>query len=395
MNKEIFRLVISYIIHRKTRILLTTLGIVIGIAAIVSLFSLGQGLENAITAQFSTMGSNRLMVASKGLQGPPIGTQGLTTDDEDVLKGDSDFEYVSGILWLLGKIEYNKETSYRNIQAINPENVDKEFKDMARSFYKGKGLGGSGKYSAVIGYRLAKDEFDKEIKVNSKIYIDDIPFKVVGIVEEQGDQTEDYMIRIPIEAGREVFNKPKEVNVITAVVKDGVDIERAKERATKLLEKHRGEEDFQVISPKEIQEQISSILGIVRSVLIGIAAISLLVGAIGIMNSMYTSVLERTRDIGIMKSVGARNSDILSLFLIESGIIGFIGGLIGIVIGSLLAFSVQFGATQAGFTLLKVTIDYKVMLFGLGFAFLLGMFSGILPAYRAAKLKPVDALRYE
>ena len=129
-------------------------------------------------------------------------------------------------------------------------------------------------------------------------------------------------------------------------------------------------------------------------VLVGIAAISLLVGAIGIMNSMYTSVLERTKDIGIMKSIGARNSDVLQIFLIEAGLIGFVGGVFGSALGSAMALAIGPIAKESGFPLV-ITIEIPVLLFGLLFAFIVGMISGILPAYQASKMKPVDALRYE
>ena len=152
--------------------------------------------------------------------------------------------------------------------------------------------------------------------------------------------------------------------------------------------------DFEVRTPEQILNQFSLILGVVQFILIGIAAISLVVGGIGIMNSMYTSVLERTKDIGIMKSIGATNLSILSIFLLESAILGFIGGIVGITIGSALAVIVDVIAKQAGFSILKITVDYKIILLGLFFAIIVGSISGVLPAYRASKLKPVEALRF-
>ena len=134
-------------------------------------------------------------------------------------------------------------------------------------------------------------------------------------------------------------------------------------------------------------------LAIVQIVLGGIAAISLLVGGIGILNSMYTSVLERTKQIGIMKSLGARNNNIFMVFLVEAGLIGLVGGVAGVILGSAISLAVGVIAAQAGFGLLKIIIDYKLLLFGLAFAVGMGMFSGYLPARRAAKLQPVEALR--
>ena len=214
-------------------------------------------------------------------------------------------------------------------------------------------------------------------------------------MEEIGNSQDDNSINIDFDTFREIFDAEDRVDAITATAKPGLDMDALKEKTERKLERARGDENFQVMTSANILEQVNSILGIVQFVLIGIAGISLLVGGIGIMNSMYTSVLERTKEIGIMKSVGARNSDILLIFLVESGFIGLIGGIFGVLLGTGMALAVGAIAKQAGFALLKIVIDYKILLFGLSFAFVLGMISGALPAYRASKLKPVDALRYE
>lgn len=319
----------------------------------------------------------------------------MTSDDVEVLKKINEFDYVSGILWLPATVEYNHKEGVLTVQAIPTENADKEFRDLAREFESGKGLAGAGKYSADIGYKLAKDYFDKEIKVNSKITIQGKEFRVVGIFKEQGDQSNDYSIIIPLEAGKEIFNKPKEVSAIIGTVKEGVDVEKTKTKIIKVLKKARGEEDFIVVTPAQIQEQISNVLSIVRYVLIGIAAISLLVGAIGILNVMYTSVLERTKEIGVMKAIGARNSDILGIFLVEAGFIGLVGGVIGVLVGLGMAKSVELIAGQIGFISIKVSINYLLIGLSLAFTFIVGILAGVLPALKAAKLKPAEALRYE
>ena len=171
--------------------------------------------------------------------------------------------------------------------------------------------------------------------------------------------------------------------------------DKSKENNENKLERKRDDENFQVLSASQIAEQINSVLGIIQVVLIGIAAISLVVGGIGIMNSMYTSVLERTKEIGIMKSIGARNSDILMLFLLESGFIGLIGGVFGVLLGSGIGILVGKAAASAGYGILKIKISFGLIMFGLAFAIIIGMISGALPARQASKLKPVDALRYE
>ncbi len=187
--------------------------------------------------------------------------------------------------------------------------------------------------------------------------------------------------------------------MIIAKVSSGTDIEEVAKDVKKELRKDRnleeGKEDFIVKSPTQLLESFNTILIVLQVMLIGIASISLLVGGIGIMNTMYTSVLERTQEIGIMKSIGAKNSDILTIFLFESGILGFLGGLIGVIIGIILSKTVEIIASSLGFALLKPYISIWLVIGALTFSFLIGIFSGVFPAMQASKLNPVEALRYE
>ena len=237
--------------------------------------------------------------------------------------------------------------------------------------------------------------FKDKILLRNKIKLQGHDFRVVGVLKPVGNQQDDNTIYIPLETFREIFNqKNEEVGFISAQVKPGVDILSLQEKVERILKRERDNENFQVVTPTQILEQINTILGVIQSVLVGIAAISLLVGGIGITNSMYTTVLERTKDIGIMKSIGATNSSILLIFLLESGLMGLVGGIFGVILGTLISYGISTFSTQAGFKLL-FEINLPLILFGLFFAFIVGTFSGVLPARQASKLKPVDALRYE
>jgi putative ABC transport system permease protein len=236
--------------------------------------------------------------------------------------------------------------------------------------------------------------FDSKLKLGSKIEIEDGEFKIIGILKEIGNSQDDNQINIPLETAREIFNKTDDVDAIIAQVKSPDDIPILQEEIEKELESKRDDTNFQVVTATQILEQIGEILGIIQFVLIGIAAISLVVGGIGIMNSMYTSVLERTKDIGIMKAIGAKNLDIFEIFLIESGLIGLVGGLFGTTLGSFVAVIIGEFSKNAGF-LLNIKIEPLVLAFGLLFSFVAGIASGVLPAMQAARLKPADALRYE
>ena len=192
-----------------------------------------------------------------------------------------------------------------------------------------------------------------------------------------------------------LFGKEDVANVFVVQTTEGADTERVAEKITEKLLKSMEEEEFQVFTPEQLLKQIGAILGVIQIVLASIASISLLVGAIGIMNSMFTAVLERTREIGVMKAIGAGRKDILVLFVVEAGSLGAVGGIVGTAIGTLFAYAVEYGAHLADYYLFSVHADPVLMLEVILFSFVLGAVAGFIPAYRAAALKPVEALRYE
>ena len=394
MISEYFLLAINSIIHRKLRSWLTIIGIIIGVAAIISLITISRGLESTIQEQFETFGANKILISSRGFQGPGTLSQGLTIDDVDTIEKISGFEYVIPAIFRQTEIEHNKETGFTFISSIPSENYEEFYEDSGIELREGRVIKDNEKFSAIIGSRAAEEMFSKELRIGSKIEINKQEFKIVGILKEIGNSQDDNQINIPLETAREIFNEPDHVDTIIAQAKSSTEIPELQRRIERELEQKRDDTNFQVLTATQIAEQIGEVLGIIQIVLVGIAAISLIVGAIGIMNSMYTSVLERTKDIGIMKAVGARNSDIIKIFLIESGLMGFVGGIFGTALGTIVALIVEQISSQAGF-LLIIRIEFGLLLFGLFFAFLIGMLSGVLPAYQASKLKPVDALRYE
>ncbi len=391
MISDYFRLAINSILHRKLRSWLTIIGIVIGVAAIIALISLSLGLKSTIEEQFEAFGADKILISPKGFRGPGTLAEGLTEKDVEVLERIDEIEVVSPGMALPGEVKFHEETEF---PFIFGSRNSKEILEGGTNLEEGRYLEENDKFSVLIGSSVAEDLFDEEIRLRNKIQINGQDFKVVGILEPVGNSQDDNTIYITLDDFREIFNKEDEVGFISTKVKQGVDIPTLQKKIERELEKARDDENFQVVTPTQILEQINQILGVIQAVLVGIAAISLLVGGIGIMNSMYTTVLERTRDIGIMKAIGAKKSDILKIFLIESGLMGLVGGAFGVILGTLISLGVAKYSTQAGFKLL-VEINLPLMLFGLLFAFVVGMISGIWPAYQASKLKPVDALRYE
>src|SRR3989344_8189251 len=394
MLLDYFLMATNSIRHRKMRSWLTVIGIIIGVAAIISLMTVSRSLESTIEAQFEQFGANRIIISPKGFQGPGTSSEGLTIDDVETVEKISGFEYVVPGIFLSTEVKYKKEVGFTLVSGIPIENFEEFFLDSGAKLEEGRFLKDGDKYDAVVGSRVIGDMFDSTLRLGNKVEIKGKEFKIVGVLKEVGNSQDDSQINIPLETAREIFNKPDDVDAIIAQVKSAADIPQLQEKVEKELERKRDDTNFQVVTATQILEQINEVLGVMQFVLVGIAAISLVVGAIGIMNSMYTSVLERTKDIGIMKAIGARNSDILSIFLVESGLIGLVGGIFGVIVGSAMALIIGQFSKGAGF-LLNVKIEPFVIIFGLLFALIVGILSGILPAYQASKLKPVDALRYE
>ena len=257
-------------------------------------------------------------------------------------------------------------------------------------------------FKAFIGNSVAnKGLFNKKIELGSNIKINDAEFEIIGILKKTGNPQQDRVVIIPEDTLREVLKiDKKKVDVIAVKVQKGIDVNVIANDIEKAMRRDRGlelgKEDFEVRTPQQILETLDTILTIVEIVLIGIAAISLLVGGIGIANTMYTAVIERTKEIGIMKAIGAQNKDILLIFVIESGLLGLTGGTIGIALGIGLSKLVEFMAFKfLGTSLIKALFPWYLIVGSLLFSFLIGTISGLLPARQAASLKPVDALRYE
>ena len=394
MIKDFISISLQSARNRKLRSWLTIIGIIIGVAAIIGLITVSSGLENAITDQFDKIGTNRLFVMPKQGNLFSLG-QDLTTDDARTIERMPEFKWVTPYLIDNANIEFQKETHYRQVTSNPVDRIEERWKDIDFSVSEGRLWFPEDKYAVVVGVKFAKDMFDKKVKVNDHILINRQKFKVIGIFNEFGDPESDNMVHMPIDTARELFNKEKEVSFIELVVKDGVDLEKTAAKVSRNLKSARGNENFEVKTPQQLLEQLNVLLSIVQIIFISIAAISLVVGGIGIMNSMFTSVLERRREIGIMKAIGATNKQIMTIFLIESAMFGLIGGIIGVSLGSLGAFLVKLVASIVGFELIKISLNLWLIFFSLGFAVSIGMISGFIPAYQAAKLKPVEALRYE
>jgi putative ABC transport system permease protein len=380
---------------RKIRMILTALGIIIGVSLIIILISLGQGMENGIEEQFKKIGIKSIRVVPGELNGPPAAGIGFDKDLQAHIEDVRGVEYVNPVVINDDILVFNDIGALASIIGYDTTLSDKGFVDTDIKLDSGRYFRSDEKDSILIGYNVANNLFDDKIKNRNSVSILNKEFKVIGIFEKTGSDVDDD-VYIPLETAREIFNNKNEVNVFVIQIKDGTNIEEvAADIQKKLTRELKTADEFQVFTPQQLINRIKSILGIVTLVLIGIAAISIFVGAIGIMNSMYTSVLERTREIGVMKAVGAKRGDILTLFLLEASIIGIIGGLIGVILGVSISYGAGAIISALGFVLITIKVEFNLVLFSLIFSIIIGMISGILPAIKASKMQAIDALRYE
>ena len=404
MINDYFSLAIGNLRHRGVRSWLTILGIFIGIAAVVSLITMGQGLETAILGQFGTLSVDKLTIQNQQTGFAPPGSavvEKLNDHDIDIVERVSGVDLTLPRILRVMNVEYNEKLRFTYIasQLSDRERIEIVYESFDAKIAEGKLLEARDRGKVLLGSDFANDEtFNKRIKPGNRLKINGKEFEVIGILKPTGTFTINGAILMFQEDMEDLLEIKGEYDFIVTQVKDKYQIERVAEEIEQRMRKDRnekeGEESFNVETPLQALDSVKDILNIVNIVVIGIAAISLFVGGIGIANTMYTSVVERTKEIGIMKAVGAGNKDILFLFLIEAGLLGLVGGLVGAIIGLSVAIGASSIANQAlGTELLKVSISYPLLIGAVAFSFLVGTFAGILPAIQASKLKVVDALR--
>jgi putative ABC transport system permease protein len=249
----------------------------------------------------------------------------------------------------------------------------------------------------VLGYLAANSLFKNKVRVGDEIVLQSKRFRVAGVIEKMGEQTDDNSFYMSWNTFHLVSGTKPGVLTLFIRTQAGENIDLVARQIRFELEKQKEVEDFTILTPSKTTQIVGSIVGLVELVLVIIAFVSLIVGAVGIMNTMYTSVLERTKQIGIMKAIGASRDAIMSLFLIESGIIGLVGGVFGIVLGLFVSYCIGLVAAQYGAPGLFsfASMDYFELLIIVIITFITGVLSGLLPARAAARLEPAEALRYE
>jgi len=408
-NIELLELAMNSLRYRSLRSWLAVLGIVIGVASIVSLISISTGMNQNIQKSLSGLGANIITITAGGARagsmgfggGAPQGMPGAATSttstakitftEAAALKAVSGVKAVDARVSGNGKVEYKNRNTSATVIGVEPSAFPES---SVSSITLGRTLGTSDLTSAVIGYSVMSDTFNDSNILNKQIKINGEPFRVVGVLNQSSTTFggPDRNIFITQKAAKELFNQTEKASSVVVIAADGSDPDAvAASVAEKLRSLHRvtnATQDFTVTTASSTQSTISSVTDTLGLFLGGIASISLIVGGIGVANAMFTSVLEQTRYIGLLKALGARNGTILKLFLFEACMVGLIGGVLGIALSYLASSALaSFGLPSA------ITLD--LILLGMGFSVAIGAIAGVIPARNAASVAPVEALKYE
>lgn len=398
---------LKMVVHSRLRSWLTILGIVIGVASVVAIVSLGQGMEQSVNAQMGDMGGDIVTISPGFSRGGSMGFRGhsnqaitatteepvLDRTDIQALKGLPDIELMNTQIRGSVKITYLGKSGSVSLSGVDQKVWSQITTEKIRN---GRMLDSADSNVIVISAGLADEYFDQPLGINKMVTIENNTFRIVGILDDQGNS-----IIMPIQMAYQILDdKENDVyDTIVLKVKDEDNLDDTIEKINNKLMIARHvtdkDKDFTVISSKQITEMRSEMMGSISTFLTAIAAVSLLVGAVGISNTMFTSVLERTKEIGIMKAIGARNQDILTIFLFNAGFIGLTGGILGVVLGVILSGMMPYLLTGMRIAQGGTVVSVNIILIALGVSVMVGMIAGIIPAYQGSKLKPVDALRYE
>ena len=388
----------------KLRSFLTVLGIIIGVMAVVIMVAVGETVQQSITDQFSSLGTNTIVIRAGAARVGGVRTgsrQTLTTDDAEYLARMPDVAAVSPMQNSAAQVVFGNKNWGTSLVGVYPDyqtvqNIDIEY----GTFFDMDAVKSASTY-AVIGPDTAKELELPSNPVGQIIRIMNTPFVIIGVTKAKGDSglgSPDDMVLIPITTLKKRLSGSRFPNAVQAIVLklyQDADNNIATEQITAILRsRHRlkdgDDDDFQITDMKQVMETMNTVTGYIKLLLVAIAAVSLLVGSIGIMNMMLVSVAERTREIGVRKAIGAREKNIIIQFLSESVLISFIGSMTGLVLGEGLAQGV--GRFALGY---NVPLSIWPVVVSVTVAIVVGLASGVFPAIKAAKLNPIDSLRYE
>jgi putative ABC transport system permease protein len=407
ITSDLYQEIVGGLTSNKVRTGLTMLGIVIGIASVIAMLAIGVGAQNSIEESIQSVGSNLLTVRPGKSQGPGSQVRGSSGSANSLES--SDVEALSG-LELIKNIAPEESKNYQIV--VNGNNTNSSVIGTTASYVEVKNMeieNGSFiteqhdlKMSkvAVLGPDVVEDLFpdiDAEEIIGKKIKINGIDFAIIGTTVAKGGSgfgSSDEMIFIPLSTSQQYLSGNENISNINIQVVDQDSMDSAQVQVEEILLSEHGiasidDADFSVMNQADIIETASSITGVLTMLLGAVAGISLIVGGIGIMNMMLTTVTERTREIGLRKAIGAKKSDISKQFIVESIALTFIGGIIGVALG----WGISYIITTTG--VLQTEVTWYSVILAFSVSALIGVVFGYYPAHQAAKLNPIEALRYE
>ena len=410
MLKDNFNLAYKNIRERMSRSILTLLGIAIGIMAITSLMAIGEGMQDAVTGELSSLSDTIIVTTGEGISTSSMGMGGgisLSEDNGEYLteRDIADIQRIHGVkdvntqLSSIGIARYNGEDV--SVYIIGMETEPMELKYGLEDIESGSLLKEGDKNKIVIGYDVAHEYFDTDVYIGGRIKINGKKFVVNGMFAKQGGGSISPTSNVILLTLGDFKKLTGESNIRSATVKvyDIDEVDSIAEKIEQEINENHGEDDYATATTmSSILESIQSVIGIMQMVLLAIASIALVVASIGIMNTMLTSVMERTHDIGIMKAIGATNKDVMLIFIIEGILVSVVGGTFGILFGifgsqAISALMARSGM-GGGITLIPVITMTSVGL-AVGVSILVGILSSLYPAWKAARMSPIEAVRYE
>ncbi len=402
------KLAANILVHSKIRSWLTIIGIVIGVGSVVTIMALSDSMAADMEERIADMDLTLLQVTpgytrAMSSFGPPGGGDSSSSDAELTDKDIMAIKLVENIDYIYGQIAgsglevyFMGETADLSVTGVDPQVWQYT---VSYELESGRLLEATDNNVVVIGYRIAHEMYDQKIGLNRILTIEGKSYRVVGILAE-GES--DRSIIMPIDSAVGIIADAEQDVYDTIVVKvDDVDnvetvVDEIEEKL--MISRHvmtDDDRDFTVSDSLSQAESFSEMMSSFTIFLGAIAGVSLVVGSVGIANTMFTSVLEKTKEIGTMKAVGAKNRDILMIFLFNSALVGFVGGVLGILLSLVLTSLMPYLGITMMRSSLGMTVAPDLMMIGISIAVVIGVLSGLIPAYNASKMKPVDALRYE
>ena len=385
----------------KLRTFLTMIAVFISIAAVVSLISLSLGLQESVIEQFRSIGSDKIFITpGRSSFGPALTSAKLLDKDIDVIEKVEGVKETAAFMFKTDKIYFNKKDRYYFVSGFpTEEGVDVAIESLGASVEQGRIFEKHELNKVVIGWKLANDDkyFGRKMQLGDTINIKGNSFEIIGVFQSRGNDGDDTSVFIPLDSFKSMYDQKSYDWIIIQAYpnQNSLDLAlRIEDKLRKSRDLKKGEEDFAVQTFDQLLASFGTVFLVINIFLVAIASISLIVAGVGIMNTMYTAVLERRKDIGIMKSVGATNGQIMKIFLVESALLGIVGGGIGLWLGLGLSTLAEVISSRV-FHLVLVKASYSPVVFVGAFLFsvTVGIIGGILPAMQASKMHPVDALR--